>query len=176
MEPFPGADPGGVSLRGHVHAGPKGVGRGNAIRDAHLQLQQVTGLPWSPSFPPEPFPRVELGRRPLRDGRTPVRREWCARQDLNLRCPRSQRGLSAAGVRARGAAGVEPARPSHPDGGDGRNRTGCVNAGKARPLPLAVIPTGRLPRGRFGLRFMMLTLMDVSIIKPVREARRDGRS
>src|SRR5208283_4034346 len=56
-------------------------------------------------------------------------------------------------------AGIEPAT--------------ATLAGRARSL--AVTPTGRLPRSRFGLPFGAHTL-DVSKTRPVREARRDGRS
>ena len=57
-------------------------------------------------------------------------------------------------------AGIEPAT--------------ATLAGRARSL--AVTPTGRPRHKGFGLPFHGAHTMDVSMIKPVREARRDGRS
>ena len=97
--------------RGLADAGPKGVSWGSAIRTrtASFKGYRAAWLPHSPHWGPSPG--SNWATTLTGGGRTPVRRalrarRLCARQDLNLRCPRPQRGLSTAGVRARGAVGA----------------------------------------------------------------------
>ena len=63
----------------------------------------------------------------------------------------------------------------HPVSGDGRNRTGCGNACRARPLLSCRPPRAGFREAASACRYGAHA-MDVSKTKPVREARRDGRS
>ena len=116
MEPFPGADPGGASLPRTRGRRSEGRELGKRDPDAHCIASETSGLPVTP-FPTIPIgalPQGRTGPPPVQEaaGRRSEGHTWCARQDLNLRCPRPQRGLDAAGVRAHGA--VIRCRPGSP--------------------------------------------------------------
>ena len=97
------------SYQGHVDAGPKGVSWGSAIRTRTYSFKGYRATLVTP-FPTGALPQGRTGPPRLQGAagrRSEGRRVFdilCARQDLNLRFTRPQRALSAAGVRARGAA------------------------------------------------------------------------
>jgi hypothetical protein len=125
MEPLPGADPGGASLPRTRGRRSEGRVLGKRDSDAHFVASKASGFPITP-FPTEsPSPGSSWATALTGSGWTPVRGAWCARQDLNLRHPRPQRGLSAAGVRAHGA--VTRCRTG-PPALRGRGHKPCVTA------------------------------------------------
>lgn len=128
--------------RGHADAGPKGVSWGSAIRTRTNSFRDYRAACY-------PIPHRTLGPRSLR----------CARQDVNLRCPRPQRGLDAAGVRARSrhpvptrtagltGAGSQPCVTAcRRDGGPGLLRAeGAIRTRKPRGLSSRGIPVPVTP-------------------------------
>lgn len=117
-EPFPVPIRATRPYRGPADAGPKGVSWGSAIRTRTNSFFRLSGclLPHSPLGP----------------------RATCARQDLNLRCPRPQRGLDAAGVRARSRHPV----PTRTAGLTGAGSQPCVTACR-RGTPTPATACGR---------------------------------